>query len=330
MIVAAVFLAMMPMFALAHVSQQGFILLLPTKLYIVSGAATVAITTLVLALMAPDKIGGLFNFHQISAGTNLNLAKPASLASTALLLILILIGIMGPADPLKNLLPLVIWTLWWQGFLVLQGLVGNIWRWFNPWTGIYCIFRGNLRAPGWFKFPKVLGVSPAIVAFCSFSIFSLIDPAPDSPPRLAIIVSGYWLYTMMGMMLFGGKDWLAHCECFSILLRLFALISPFSVVGKKLRIGLPGWQLARLPAPKFSIAVLIIILLATGSFDGLNETFWWLGKIGINPLEFPGRSFCRPAQCDRIVICPAISTRLLCRADFHWSYFRGRIIGLHA
>ena len=32
------------------------------------------------------------------------------------------------------------------------------------------------------------------------------------------------------------------------------------------------------------------MILISGSFDVLHETFWWLGKIGINPLEFPGRS----------------------------------------
>ena len=26
------------------------------------------------------------------------------------------------------------------------------------------------------------------------------------------------------------------------------------------------------------------------SFDGLHDTFWWLARIGVNPLEFPGRS----------------------------------------
>ena len=30
--------------------------------------------------------------------------------------------------------------------------------------------------------------------------------------------------------------------------------------------------------------------MGSGSFDGLNETFFWLGLLGINPLEFPGRS----------------------------------------
>ncbi|MEM7044621.1 MAG: hypothetical protein AAF543_17570, partial [Pseudomonadota bacterium] len=36
--------------------------------------------------------------------------------------------------------------------------------------------------------------------------------------------------------------------------------------------------------------IFALALLAVGSFDGLNETFWWLAWIGVNPLEFPGRS----------------------------------------
>ncbi len=34
----------------------------------------------------------------------------------------------------------------------------------------------------------------------------------------------------------------------------------------------------------------MLLLLGAGSFDGLNETFWWLAQIDVNPLEFPGRS----------------------------------------
>ena len=33
-----------------------------------------------------------------------------------------------------------------------------------------------------------------------------------------------------------------------------------------------------------------LTLLGVGSFDGLKESFWWLAKIGVNPLMFPGRS----------------------------------------
>ncbi|MEO0995519.1 MAG: hypothetical protein AAFX62_17170, partial [Pseudomonadota bacterium] len=53
-------------------------------------------------------------------------------------------------------------------------------------------------------------------------------------------------------------------------------------------IGGPGWQLLRPLAP--ATGLFALTLLGAGSFDGLIETFWWLGLIGVNPLEFPGRS----------------------------------------
>ncbi|MEM6310890.1 MAG: hypothetical protein AAF754_12665, partial [Pseudomonadota bacterium] len=37
-------------------------------------------------------------------------------------------------------------------------------------------------------------------------------------------------------------------------------------------------------------AAFVLIILAAGSFDGLYETFWWLAQIGVNPLEYPGRT----------------------------------------
>ncbi|NJO36854.1 MAG: hypothetical protein HC871_03545 [Rhizobiales bacterium] len=39
-----------------------------------------------------------------------------------------------------------------------------------------------------------------------------------------------------------------------------------------------------------SAGIFPLTLLGVDSFDGINETFWWLAMIGVNPLEFPGRS----------------------------------------
>src|SRR5690606_14610609 len=36
--------------------------------------------------------------------------------------------------------------------------------------------------------------------------------------------------------------------------------------------------------------VFVLVTLASVSFDGFSATFTWLGILGINPLEFPGRS----------------------------------------
>ncbi len=39
-----------------------------------------------------------------------------------------------------------------------------------------------------------------------------------------------------------------------------------------------------------SAAAFVTLILATVTFDGLHLTFWWLTRLGLNPLEFPGRS----------------------------------------
>ena len=54
-------------------------------------------------------------------------------------------------------------------------------------------------------------------------------------------------------------------------------------------LGGPGAHLLRNP-PGPALGLVAVVLLGIGSFDGLNETFWWLARIGVNPLEFPGRT----------------------------------------
>jgi len=74
-----------------------------------------------------------------------------------------------------------------------------------------------------------------------------------------------------------------------------------------MRVGMPGWRVLTNPAVSISSAVFILVLLGTGSFDGFNETFYWLSIIGVNPLEFPGRS----AVVNQTVIGLILSNTLL-------------------
>jgi hypothetical protein len=37
-------------------------------------------------------------------------------------------------------------------------------------------------------------------------------------------------------------------------------------------------------------AAFVLVTLAAVSFDGLSRTFFWVGQLGLNPLEYPGRS----------------------------------------
>ncbi len=278
--------------ASAHTSQQSFVLLLPTNVYITAGVIAVALTVIILALLPAQMTNRLFDTKPLAQiPTARHFACVTSLLALAVLVCLLFIGLTASHDPLKNLLPLSIWTIWWIGLVCLQGMIGNLWHWINPWSGLYqltgrltAVQRSTLAIPDW------MSSWPAVAIYIVFSCFALADPAPEDPVRLSVIVGFYWLFTFTGMLLFGASQWLDRCECFTIMMRHMARHAVVGSTAKTINAGLPGWQHLQQPLHSVSAAVFILTLLAAGSFDGLNETFWWLAKIGVNPLEFPGRS----------------------------------------
>lgn len=274
----------------AHASEQAFVLLLPTDIYIAAGCAAVAISMVVVALVSPRWLATLFRPVELGHGRKVDrLQMVTSILSFLALGSLLAIGVTGPRDPLTNLLPLSIWTLWWVALVTLHGLIGNLWAWVNPWTGPFRLLFGTLENVPLLGLPKSLGMWPGVGLFILFFVFLIADPAPQDPARLANVVFGYWLLTFAGMVVFGAQVWLTRCECFTMLFRRFAALAPVQWSGR-VAIGLPGWAALRDSAPSVGGAIFILVLLGSGSFDGLGETFWWLGQIGVNPLEFPGRS----------------------------------------
>ena len=278
-------LSLVPTSASAHVSEQGFVLLLPTDLYIAGGVATVVLTVLLLALLPPGAVSALFRPISPLPSPPRWLPAVTSCISFAVVAFLILIGVTGATDPLANPLPLYVWTVWWIGLVALQGLIGNHWRYINPWTGPLAV----LRVRPFLRLSRRLGHWPAVVTFLAFNAFVLADPAPSDPRRLAWIAGSYVALNFLGAVLFGLR-WLVQCEGITALMRAYRRIAPLRRMGSGLALGLWGWPAARRAAPTMAVAILSVVMLACGSFDGLNETFWWLAQIGVNPLEYPGRS----------------------------------------
>lgn len=261
---------------MAHASEQGFVLLLPTDLYIAGGVATVALTVLILMLVPAEVIATLFRPWRIRAQIPKAVSTVLRAASLALLVALIWVGAVGTTDPLRNPLSLMTWTIWWILLLSLQGLVGDIWKHLNPLRLTHS--RPILR------YPRRLGRLPALILFAMLVSFLLADPTPTDPQRLAWVIGGYFALSAIMLVTFGAR-WLVTGEIITVLMRTYTRTAPF---GRG--IGFPGWQILARPAPSIGAALLILMLLGSGSFDGLNETFWWLARIGVNPLEFPGRS----------------------------------------
>lgn len=274
----------------AHASEQGFVLLLPTDVYITAGVASVALTVLLLTALPAHALRSVFRPIPLWQWQGLTTSKIlTSCMSFVLLCVLVWLGMAGPRDPLTNPLPLAIWTVWWIGLVSLQGLFGNIWRWIDPWYGPVTLTRHLLWQGPLLRLPASLGQACAILTYLGFVIILLADPAPSDPARLARYVGIYWLFTYLALLIFGPR-WRLRGEGIAMLMRSYAAVGVFGRNRTRLAVGVIGWQAARNRAPAIGAAVFMLVMLGCGSFDGLNETFWWLDLLGINPLEFPGRT----------------------------------------
>jgi hypothetical protein len=279
--------------ALAHTSERGHVMLLPTGYYLAGGALAVAMGFLVLAVVPPAPLDRLFRWRlRLMKTVRFRGRTATSAASFAFLVILIAAGLAGSRDPLSNPLPLTVWTLFWVGLTLLHGLFGNLWAWINPW---YAPYRLALSA-GWrpsARLPEQAGYWLAFLGFFAFAWFELVYPAPDDPWRLALVVSLYWLAHFAAMLLFGYEEWMRRGEPFSVFFGMIARLAVVDAEAKpspRVSLCLPGAQLAAAPALPPSGVLFLLLALSSVSFDGLMRTFFWLGANGVNPLEFPGRS----------------------------------------
>lgn len=272
----AVFLGS-PTAALAHAAEGGFVLLLPTDLYIAGGGVVVALTVGLLALAPSWRPERLFRPFPVAPGLPGGWRPWTQGAALAVLLAMIWSGFQGATDPLRNPMTLGLWTVFWIGLVTVQALAFDIWRWINPFAALARLVpaRRRARVSGWM----------AVVLFLAFSGFLLADPAPSDPRRLAVFAVLYLGLTALALAVFGPR-WLIRGEVFTVLMRTYRRTA--AAGGGAL--GVNGWRILRFGVPGLPLAVFMLILLGSGSFDGLNETFWWFGILGINPLEFPGRS----------------------------------------
>ena len=112
------------------------------------------------------------------------------------------------------------------------------------------------------------------------------------------MVVAYFLLTLLGMLLFGEAVWMRHAEAFSVFFRVVSWLSPLWATeresgGQRAR-GVhhparprPAAEPGRWPAERRGLRPAHAQL---GVLRWPERTYWWLARIGVNPLDFPGRS----------------------------------------
>ncbi len=285
--------------AFAHATERGVILLLPTDLYIGGGAAVVALTFVLMAAVPAAGLNVLERARRsLGSAPAWNPLVPSA-ATLVIVVALIATGYLGNRDPLSNPLPLMLWTMWWVALTFLHAIFGNLWAFLHPWRALHYLLTALKPLDRWRRippvsYPEAAGYWPAIVLFLAFAWFELVYPAPQDPALLAHAVIVYFLITVAGTLLFGLETWLRYGEIFSIFFRIVSWLSPFGLDGEGRRraafITIPGMRLLDVGVLPLSGMVFILLALSSVSFDGFSRTFLWLDLVGVNPLEYPGRT----------------------------------------
>lgn len=274
--------------AFAHASERMVILTLPTGWYMLGAGLAVALTAIV-GVMA----GRLpaFRSRRLRDRPALLPRGFASWLGAGLFWALIATGIWGSRDPLANLLPLTIWVTLWVGLTLASVIFGNLWRDIEPWTGPVRLIRQLTGWRGSIGLSR-LGHLPAVAGYLAFAWFEIVSLAPADPLVLAKVAATYYLL-ILALAVLEGEDWLERGEFLTVYFGFVARVAPFwAEYGDRVRVmaGWPGAQVARMAPLGPSAIAFLTLVLASVSFDGLHQTFWWLARIGINPLDYPGRS----------------------------------------
>jgi hypothetical protein len=211
--------------AAAHGFGQRYDLPLPLSFYIWGAGATVALSFVGFALFLRAE-RGFVSWHidwQAKGRLAAALAGVARALASGMLLLVIVAGLFGNQDPIRNIAPVMIWIIAWVGLAFLSVLLGDVWKLVNPWNAVFafaelCCRRVRAEAVLGFarRYPQSLAAWPAVLLLVVFAWMELVWSGRNEPAALAVALAAYSVLTFFGMALFGRQKWLAQGEVFTL------------------------------------------------------------------------------------------------------------------
>lgn len=265
--------------ASAHAFGQRYDLPLPLDYFLVGGAAVVLLSFVVAALVLRPAGGRSWQWELPRMPSWIRREAVATLATLGIFVFLLVLfaGWFGIQEPASNIAPVVVWVLWWVGFLLATALIGNAWPHLDPWRSLWRGATGLLgRPPAAPLNAAPWGAWPAVAMYFVFAWLELASSLGELPRDLVLLILLYSAGTWAGMAIAGEQRWRAGADPFS---RVFGLFGRFAPLGRnaagRMTLRLPGaGLLGDHPQAQGEIAF-ILLVLATVTFDGFSETPPW-------------------------------------------------------
>ncbi len=157
-----------------------------------------------------------------------------------LFIIIVAAGLFGNQNPALNIAPLLTWTVWWCGLVVLIMFLGKAWCWMCPWDAIA---RWMERLRFWKKTNEGMGLDMkwprmfrniwlATVLFIGLTWIELGFGVTISPRVTAYVAIGMLLFTIVSAFLF---DRQSFCRYGCLVGRVSGLYAMFAGIEVRSR-----------------------------------------------------------------------------------------------
>lgn len=271
------------MTVLAHAFGQRFDLPIPLWIFVVAGAAVVAVS---FAFVLPSRVSPAETDDAVAEGDAAHLRRPPvwlGAVSVVFLAFLCWCGFVGSQEIPENILPTTFWLLVWIAVPLSVALVGDWTQPVNPYFFLSRISDSNraraaiLGGEEPLRWPRWLGWWPAVVLFflavCGELIFNVTVTIPQNT---ALALALYAALSMLGGFFFG-QQWRSRGEFWTVLFDTWGRIGYF-------RFGAPGPRgfaggLERPFSTRLSRIVFVLLMLLNVNYDGLITTPRWTNDV---------------------------------------------------
>jgi len=307
--VVAVAVLTAPSPVVAHAIGGTFQLPVPLWLYL-AGAGIAVAASFVVTTLASHSI------REVSSYATLPLPRGIRGATRLGLRLLglawwygaIIVGfVVGDISPLPAVL---LWIGIWVGLPIAAVVAGNPWPSLSPFRTTFTTFEWIARRFGadridvGLRYPAGLARWPAVLLLAGAFWAELILPGGEVAVTVAVVMAGYTILTLAGMLFFGQIAWLRHAELFEVQLGWFGCIGPLArrsrsaalcagcdegcdprrcldcpecsaaaEDGERAAVLRPWFAgLTDVSRPGWSDVVFILLALAGITYDGLSET----------------------------------------------------------
>lgn len=293
----ACLIAALPAVALAHSFSTPYLLPIPYWMYVYGCAATLIVTFAVLGVFVSRPATG----EQVAQARALQVSDGSRAAGHWLLLLLragalagllvtIIAGFVGSEDPLANVSLPLFWVVFLLGWGYFTVLAGDLYPFVNPWLtlihGLERIGVGLSKAR--LRYPQWLGCWPAF-AFYLWLVWTELFVV-QTPLALSKLLLIYSAVTLLGVAVFGKRDWFEQADFFSVFFSIIGKMAPVvyhSDDGEKIRevrFRRPFSGLLSERPKHISVLLFVLFMLSSTAYDGIYDTQLWTALFWKNML----------------------------------------------